>query len=288
MEASENGRETEKLQTTKASKVRKCGVAVMADPTKANALKCLQRALDSASTVRGLKHANSEFQKWKTLTIQDLKRIFGEESDAFRDFDRSLIIGLNEDSGANVDRAATLLRSRIEEIEEDWPETGQSSDSSNIGQVMPRKGNRVFVVHGHDEAAREKVAGFLRKLDLNPVILQEQPNKGRTIIEKLESNADVSFAVVLLTPDDVGAHKDKATDLQPRARQNVILELGCFIGKIGRERVCALLGEGVEIPSDYHGVLYVPLDNSDGWKMKLLEELKAAGFEIDANRAFQP
>ena len=107
----------------------------------------------------------------------------------------------------------------------------------------PKSTNQVFVIHGHDESARESVARFLEKLELEPIILHEQPNKGRTIIEKFEDYADVRFAVVLLTPDDVGAVKDRADDLRPRARQNVVFEFGFFIGKLGRERVCAL-GEG--------------------------------------------
>lgn len=257
----------------------------MARVSKQNALKCLKRALGKAPSVRGLRHEDSDFQKWKTSTIQDLKRIFGSQSDYRRDFDHSLIIHRNEDSGTNVDRAATLLNSWIEEVEEDWPEAGQASDGSN---AEIRNSNRVFVIHGHDEAARETVARFLEKLKLQPVILHEQANKGRTIIEKFEDHADVGFAVVLLTPDDVGGLRDEQTDLKPRARQNVILELGFFLGKLDREKVCALKKHGVETPSDYDGVAYTDLDDAGAWKLELVRELKAAGFSVDANRAVQP
>ena len=149
----------------------------------------------------------------------------------------------------------------------------------------PKSTNKVFVIHGHDESARETVARFLEKLELKPIILHEQPNKGRTIIEKFEDYADVGFAVVLLTPDDVGAVKDRKSDLRPRARQNVVFEFGYFIGKLGREKVCALVKCDIERPSDLDGILYVPLDDNDGWKMRLLQELKAAGFVVDANLA---
>ena len=138
----------------------------MARVSKENALKCLKRALEKAPSLRGLKHGNSDFQKWKTSTSQDLKRIFGSQSDYPRDFDRSLIIHLHEDSGTNVDRAATLLNSWIEEVEEDWPETGRASDGSNADDDMVHKSNRVFVIHGHDGAARETVARFLQNLEL--------------------------------------------------------------------------------------------------------------------------
>jgi predicted nucleotide-binding protein len=141
-----------------------------------------------------------------------------------------------------------------------------------------------FIVHGHDEAARELVARFIERLGLVPVILHEQPNKGSTIIEKLEENADVSFGVVLLTPDDEGKKKGDSA-LRDRARQNVLLELGYFIGRLGRKHVCALHKGSVEIPTDYLGVLFVPFDDSGGWQLKLAKELKAAGFFIDMNKA---
>jgi hypothetical protein len=140
---------------------------------------------------------------------------------------------------------------------------------------------KVFLVHGHAEESRDTIATFLRSLDLEAVILHEQANQGRTIIEKLEKHADVGFAVVLLTPDDVGASAALPERTQRRARQNVILELGYFIGKLGRERVCAVYVEGVELPSDYHGVLYVPFDQNGTWRSKLAKELSAAGIEVN-------
>ena len=156
-------------------------------------------------------------------------------------------------------------------------------DSDRVHKTLGS--NRVFVVHGHDEAARETVARFLERLELAPVILHEQPNEGRTIIEKIEDNADVAFAVVLLTPDDMGALAANTDNLKPRARQNVILELGYFIGRLSRERVCALRKDGVETPSDYDGVVYTDLDDAGAWKIGLFKELQAAGFDVDANRA---
>jgi predicted nucleotide-binding protein len=148
-----------------------------------------------------------------------------------------------------------------------------------------RASRRVFVVHGHDEAARESISRFLERLDLVPVVLREQPSAGRTVIEKFEGESDVGFAVVLLTPDDVGgiANARKKT-LRPRARQNVIFELGYFAGALGRRRVVALVKHEVEIPSDYHGVVFIQLDSNDGWRLKVAQELKAAGLTIDFNK----
>lgn len=153
-----------------------------------------------------------------------------------------------------------------------------------IPQKVAKKGRTIFIVHGHDEAAKQSVARFLEKLDLKPLILHEQPNKGRTIIEKFEDYSDVGFAVILLTPDDEGYKKDKPEEAKPRARQNVIFELGFFIGKLGRKNVCALYKEGVELPSDFQGVLYEPMDPGEGWHMKLAREIKHSGIEIDMNK----
>ena len=141
----------------------------------------------------------------------------------------------------------------------------------------------VFLVHGHDDAARETVARFIEKLGFNAIILHEKPNRSRTIIEKFEAHSAVGFAVVLLTPDDVG-RSAKTKKMQPRARQNVILELGFFCGVLGRSRVCALHKGGVEIPSDFGGVLWVPLDEGGAWRLELAREMKAAGLDVDTSK----
>lgn len=133
---------------------------------------------------------------------------------------------------------------------------------------------------------KEAVARFLERLGLDPVVLHEKPNAGRTIIEKFSEYADVQFAVVLLTADDEGKSRGSETPPSLRARQNVLLELGYFLGKLGRARVCALYDAGVEIPSDYQGVLFVELDKSDRWRFDLVRELRGAGFDVDANRIF--
>ncbi len=143
--------------------------------------------------------------------------------------------------------------------------------------------NKVFIVHGHDQAALQGLARFLEKLGLEAIVLMEQPNKGRTIIEKFEDSAgEVGFAVVLMTPDDVGGAVGK--DQDARARQNVLFELGFFSGKLGRGRACLLRKGDVEIPSDLFGVLYIDMDEADGWRHKLVGELKAAKLEFDANK----
>jgi predicted nucleotide-binding protein len=143
--------------------------------------------------------------------------------------------------------------------------------------------NKIFIVHGHDEGARETLARFIERLGFEPVILHEQANRGRTVIEKVEANSKVGFAVVLLTPDDIGCVKTGTP--APRARQNVLLELGYFIGLLGRDRVCTLKRGDLEFPSDFAGAVWVPMDETSGWKLALAKELQAAGYAIDMNRA---
>jgi len=144
-------------------------------------------------------------------------------------------------------------------------------------KVSPSR--RVFIVHGHDDGAREMVARFLSALGFEAIILHEMANQGRTILEKFEAHSDVGFAVVLLTPDDEGAKQGSET--KPRARQNVILEWGYFVGRLGRDRVCALKKGDVELPSDVLGIAWESLDEFGGWKNKLAKELSAAQYEID-------
>lgn len=151
---------------------------------------------------------------------------------------------------------------------------------SSIDDLTPN--NSVFIVHGRDDAARLEAARFIERLGLNAIVLHERPNKGRTIIEKFEAEGSAGFAIVLLTPDDHGAAIGE--DLQLRARQNVLLELGYFIGSIGRHRVIALKKGEIEIPSDFVGVLWEPLDARGAWKMRVAHELSDAGYNIDFSR----
>jgi predicted nucleotide-binding protein len=146
---------------------------------------------------------------------------------------------------------------------------------------------KVFVVHGHDSEAKENTARYLEHIGMEPIILHEHAREGRTLIEKFEMYSDdVAFSVVLLTPDDVGyAAADKRT-VRARARQNVIMELGYFIGRLGRMRVCALHKGGIELPSDYQGVVYIELDARGSWKTKLAHELVQAGLSINPTGFF--
>ena len=274
----------------------------MVQPTKAKAIERLRKVLDAIPELKNLRERDVSpgFEKWRRDTQVAITNTFGKDSRHIGDFNgidyiRPFMVtdfsnpSDSEDQADYVkglQSAASVLESMLNEIEEYWEEDEQSSKTSDSRAKMPKSTNKVFVIHGHDESARETVARFLERLELDPVILHEQPNKGRTIIEKFEEHAQVWFAVVLLTPDDVGALADDKKNQNPRARQNVIFEFVYFIGKLGRERVCALVKGNVETPSDYDGVIYIPLDGSDSWKLRLFQELKSVGFKVDANQVF--
>lgn len=274
----------------------------MRKPSKPKAIERLQKILEAIPELKSLQHGSPDFEKWHRKVEIAVVNIFGEESRHINDcrqisFRLSFYTyrELTPDSSfqeaylRGLESARVLLESMIEEIEEYWEEETQTPtlpggrERERIAVKADTK--KVFIIHGRDNEAKEAVARFLERLDLEPVILHEQPNEGRTIIEKFEEHAQAAFAVVLLTPDDAGALESEKDKLKPRARQNVIFEFGYFIGRLGRKRVCALTKGDLEMPSDYDGVLYVPLDADGAWRMRLVKELKAAGLNVDANLA---
>lgn len=147
--------------------------------------------------------------------------------------------------------------------------------------------NRVFVVHGHDDAAKGELETLLSEMGLEPVVLHRQPDGGRTIIEKFEANADVGYAFILLTPDEVAylaaeeSKKDEDRKKEFRARPNVIFEFGYFVGRLGRDRTCCLYKAPVAVPSDVNGVIYKRFDRSvEEVAYSISKELKNAGYKL--------
>jgi len=141
--------------------------------------------------------------------------------------------------------------------------------------------NKVFIVHGHNEGIKYEVAQTLNKIGLTPIILHEQQSENKTIIEKIEANSDVKFAIILLTDDDLGKAKN-VTELNPRARQNVIFEMGYFIGLLGRKNVCCIVNNSnIEKPSDINGIVYINYEGN--WVVDIAKELKSSGLKFDMN-----
>lgn len=176
----------------------------------------------------------------------------------------------------------------LEALIEDFPPMdARTVDTGGTG-VGSELSKKVFIVHGNDGELKEAVARLVERLELTAVILHEQSRQGRTIIENLSAHGNESgFAIVLLTADDVGSAGNVAnhSDLRPRARQNVVFEMGFFIGLLGRSKVCVLYENGVEMPSDLDGILYVPYDSPSGkWRYDVAKEIREAGYDLDLNK----
>ncbi len=253
---------------------------------KQKAIKILQDRIQAINGLKTLHRKDPGFKKWKRDTEVAIERIFGKGTRHGTDFFRIQFFYPNMRATEQqhqqgylkgLTEAPSILQSFIDEINEYWPDETPQTTAPTPTAI----GRDIFIVHGHDEGAKQTVARFIEKLKLRPIILHEQPNEGRTVIEKFEDYTNVGFAVVLMTPDDVGASVNEQSNLKPRARQNVIFELGFFAGKLSRGRVCALYKGNVEIPSDYKGVLYVPMEAD--WQLSLAKEIKAAGLPVDLN-----
>jgi predicted nucleotide-binding protein len=162
-------------------------------------------------------------------------------------------------------------------------EKPSSSPTTSVAQVMS---NKVFAVHGHDAAVKSEVALFLSGLGLEPIILHLRPNGGRGLLTKFrEESEGASFAVILMTPDDEGGPVS-GVERKARARQNVVFELGFFIGHLGPHRVAALVKDDVERPSDFDGIAYTRFDPEGRWKNELARELHHAKVPFDATKTF--
>jgi len=260
--------------------------------SKEKALELLRRVIAGTPTHSGYIPGLVEWvRNARVLT----EMIFGKRSEQSQEMNAGVerVLELPPKSPSQIDRCSSmsgLLQSFHFEVSHFWSDEGVEEPVEYAGDMVEIEEERVdtqskdvFIVHGHDHGRGQAVARFVEHIGLNPVILHERASGGATIIEKLETHAKVAFAVVLLTPDDVGSIASDRENLQPRARQNVVLELGYFLGRLGRKRTCALLVEGVEIPSDYSGVVYIPTDKAGAWKFHLAKELKAAGIPVDLN-----
>ena len=213
-----------------------------------------------------------EFIKWKQKIKSELIAI--PNKDQYIE-DTIKLVNVRYD-GLNDKRNFMELSASLEAVRDN---VGRYyAEDSSIGSTDKQSNNKVFIVHGHDEAVRDRVELFLRRVGLDPVILCNKPNGGLTIIEKIEEYTDVAFALVLYTGCDEGKLKTDV-ELKPRARQNVVVEHGYLIQKLGRERVVALVEDGVETPGDVSGVLYISLSDTD-WERQALRELVNCGLNV--------
>lgn len=268
--------------------------------TKTEALQKLNNLLDELSVLPDFIYNgdNSKFDKWYRKAGRYIEEIFSNENGQSTEFSeikftyRHLIItdetdfknDSNEAHYKGRRNAETLLESFIEEVEE-WKDDNTTITDTFAQTAQINTSNKVFIVHGHDNGAKQEVARFLEKLGLEPIILHEQASAQQTIIEKIESYAgQVGFGVVLYTACDIGG-KNKDT-LQSRARQNVVFEHGYLIGLLGRNRVCPLVKGSIETPGDISGIVYTSMDEAGSWHLPLAKELRAAGYIIDPSKLF--
>ena len=256
-----------------------------------NGISRLRRRIDEIEKLRTdqVRHDDGHKESVEAKVRNAIGEIFGENSPQFRaneyfEIQKGVVYAGASDAEFQkwfldgIPVALATLKGLISELEEMKEFAMPSSFPATKSSPPSRK---IFVVHGHDEAAKEATARFLTTLEFEPIILHEKASGGLTIIEKFEKYSNVAFAVVLLTPDDVGSGKAASGDLRDRARQNVVFELGFFIGKLGRAHVCALHKGDVELPSDFNAVVYVKMDSGNGWRMDLAKELSAAGLTFD-------
>ena len=232
--------------------------------------------------------SDANFQAWKTKTERFLIRVYGKDSLEYNKFVstrfslRVYSVGTPRiehvkacENGLNIAKAVFLTY--LEELEDVDAVLVPQKDSPDKSSFT-----KVFIVHGHDGELKQSVARIIEKQGIEAIILSEQANKGETIIEKFEDYSDVDGAICLFTSDDIGKAKKGPAD-KPRARQNVVLETGYFMGKLGRNRIVILADEGIEMPSDLSGVVYT---NTTNWQIDLLKELKAIGYMVDFNKLF--
>ena len=236
---------------------------------------CFSKQFFPASEIRSIVIVESE------LTVKayraDLQKKYPNSSLLWTS---PFIFNEDESSVRNIsDRVFKECKSQLQEI------TSKSEAPTPNKPQTPMDKSKVFIVHGHDDAAKEAVARFVEKIGFEAIILHEQASSGNTIIEKIEEYTNVGFGIVLYTPCDVGALQgQEKDDLKPRARQNVVFEHGYLIGKIGRENVCALVKGNIETPNDISGVVYIKMEGEKEWKYKVADEMKESGYNVDLTK----
>jgi predicted nucleotide-binding protein len=248
------------------------------------------------STHDELATANSDYKLWTEYNFEMLKQVFNIENNDYKSsYDNagySIMLGqLGEVQGNLVQSFKNKVKYKLDNLKSLLTRTellkSQVTNNSHISTATAKNilsKTQVFIVHGHDEAAKTKTARFIDKLGLEAIILNEQASGSKTVIEKIEAYSNVGFGIVLYTPCDTGAKKEEKSNFKNRARQNVVFEHGFLIGKIGRENVCALVKGEIETPNDISGVVYVKMDDDDAWHLKIARELRNSGYEIDMNK----
>ena len=225
------------------------------------------------------------FKAWKTKTERFLLHKYGENSYEYTNFNSTLFTIKYWRHNLTKSDYCKACQSDLETTQKIFQTYLDEMTEEGIKSLPNQQTNysKIFIVHGHNGEIKEAVARVIEKQGIEAIILSEQANQGKTIIEKFENYSDVGGAVCLFTADDLGKKKTEKMD-HSRARQNVVFETGYFIGKLKRNHIVILADEGVELPYDLSGVVYT---NTDNWQFNLLKELKAMGYQIDTNKLLE-
>jgi len=229
---------------------------------------------------------NVKFVAWRARLEQFFHKEYGENSYEYKTLHKlqfESIASIGAGSRANEKDAAqfkndmgitlSLIEGRLEE-EKSIEESCSLSDSSKD----------VFIIHGHDDGARETVENFIRQIGYNPIVLFKEASRGKTVIEKIEQYTEsIAFGIAIYTPCDIGKAQ-KESDFKNRSRQNVVFEHGFLAGKYGRANVVGLVKGDIELPSDLAGIAYISMDVRGAWKYDVAKEMIQAGFNVDMNK----
>jgi len=257
----------------------------------AKAIMLLNQKIEQGTQLLQARYDDHKITEWENSIANLLNMAFGDPNENTRAFYRQgSFVSASGMTDSDYQRQwlsghegkLAVLKSAVEQLswQVDTREVtagGYAATTSNGAEVDQKS---VFLVHGHNDGAKEAVARQLEKHGMKVTILHEQPDRGKTLIEKFEHHSKVPFAVILATADDLGYPKDDSSKLKARPRQNVISEMGFFLGSLGRNSVFVLVEDGVEMPSDYSGVLYIPYRSDNVWRERLISELREAGAHI--------
>ena len=247
--------------------------------TEYEKLKLLDAQADILIAARS-NSSTDKFKVWKNRVERLIVNHYGNDSIEHTQFKK---VRFAPQAYFGTETAADLIsccktgistvKGMLADYLEEWEEDSMKTPA--------KKSNKVFIVHGHDETLKIQVARLLEQQGIEAIILHEQPNAGKTIIEKIEHYSDVGAAVILFTPDDTG-RANRESNLKPRARQNVVFEAGYFMGYLGREKTVMIVKDtNMEIPGDLHGVVYTSVN---GWQYDLMKELREMGLSVDLNK----
>jgi predicted nucleotide-binding protein len=232
-----------------------------------------------------------EWIAWQIKVKSVIEKLFGKNSSQSQAIEDALAIPIRG-YGINKFKQCRsyiigVLQVAIETSKDDVFGELQSDSAIAPGKLS----NKVFVVHGHDEVAKSDLEIILREIGLDPIVLHRKADQGQTIIEKFEKHADVGYALILLTPDEVSYLKkyDACSDdervKELRARPNVIFEFGYFVGRLGRSKVCCLYTGDVALPTDVSGMIYKPYSaNVKEVAYDIIKDLKASGYQLNMHK----